>query len=388
MPARDFLTGGSDALRVVFLLRSLDYGGAERQAVETCRGLAHAGCRVVLAVFYAGGALEGELAGDGVPILTLEKKGRWDVFGFLMRAVSVLRRQRPDVVYSYLTLPNLIAVVLRPLLWRARIVWGVRDSGMDYRRYDWLQRAAFRISGRLGRFATAVVVNSEAGRRFHVAHGYPGARMTVIPNGIDIERFRPDRDLGREVRVGWGIAPQARLVGLVGRLDPMKDHATFLQAASRLAGSLPDVRFVCVGEGPEAYGRELHAQAAALGLSERMIWAGARADMPAVYNALDVLVLSSSFGEGFPNAVGEAMACALPCVVTDVGDCRRVVGETGLVVPPGDAGALAAALREVLSDPGSGRRGEAARRRVVEEFSVPRMVSETLCVLRRTTARG
>lgn len=380
--------GPGGEVSVVFLVRTLDYGGAEWQVVETCKWLARGGCRVAVAVFYPGGALEPELREAGVRILSLEKKGRWDVFGFLARTVGVLRRERAEVLYSYLVVPNIISVLLKTVLRRMRVVWGVRASYVDYRRYDRLSRLSFTLSGVLARFADAIVVNSEAGRRFHVAHGYPQTRMTVIPNGIDVERFRPDQRLGREVRAGWGVMPEVPLVGLVGRLDPMKDHPTFLQAAARLCRERPDVRFACVGEGPDRYGRKLRELAAGLNLSGRLIWAGARADMPAVYNALDVLVLSSAFGEGFPNVVGEAMACAVPCVVTDVGDCRRIVGDAGLVVPSGDAEALSACLRAVLADSSASERGRSARGRVVAEFSVPHMVEATLDVLRVRPTRG
>lgn len=367
-------------MSAMFLVRSLDYGGAERQVVETCKGLVKSGYQVSVAEFYSGGPLEKELVDAGVPVVSLDKKGRWDVLGFIFRTATLLRKAKSDVVYSYLVVPNIVTVALRPILPNTRIVWSVRASNMDYRQYDWLSRLTFKISAFLARFVDAIVVNSEAGRTFHREQGYPDGRMTVIRNGIDVKRFSPDRALGSKVRADWNVDPEAPLIGLVGRLDPMKDHASFLRAAALLAEVRLDARFVCIGEGSTDYAAELQGLAASLHLSDRLIWAGSRSDMPAVYNALDCLVLPSAFGEGFPNAVGEAMACAVPCIVTDVGDCRQIVGDTGLVVSPGDCQGLFKALCSMLGDPARSQRGMRARQRIVAEFSTTHMVQATLKV--------
>jgi glycosyltransferase involved in cell wall biosynthesis len=199
--------------------------------------------------------------------------------------------------------------------------------------------------------------------------------MVVIPNGIDTKRFCPDPEARQRIRAEWGVTESEKLIGLVGRLDPMKDHPTFLRAAALLMQEREDVHFVCVGDGPADYRRELHALGEELGLGQRLIWASARGDMPAVYNALDIAT-SSSYGEGFPNVVGEAMACGVPCVVTHVGDSARIVGETGVVVPPKDPEALAVGWKSSLARDGS-EVALKARLRVEENFSVGRMVERT-----------
>lgn len=198
----------------------------------------------------------------------------------------------------------------------------------------------------------------------------------MIPNGIDTERYCPNREAGQQVRAEWSINEQQTLVGLVGRLDPMKDHPVFLRAAALLAQEQPDVCFVCVGDGPRPYNQELQALGEALGLGERLIWAGARSDMPAVYNAFDIASSSSSYGEGFSNAIAEAMACGVPCVVTDVGDSARIVGDMGVVVPPKHPEALASGWKVALA---KGRREMAlkARLRIVENFGVKRLIEQT-----------
>jgi glycosyltransferase involved in cell wall biosynthesis len=364
--------------RIVFLMRSLDIGGAQRQLIELASGLHRSNWRVKVLVFYGGGELEADLLRRGIEVQSLNKSGRWDVLGFSYRLLRSLRRERPDVLHGYLGTENLLSTAMQPFVPRMRVVWGVRASNMDLAEYDWLARVGFRLGCWLSRFADLVICNSAAGMRFHVDHGYPANRMVVIPNGIDSERYKPDPVARNELRRQWAIGNDELLVGLVARLDPMKDHDTFLRAAAAVGGHRPDVRFVCVGDGPEPYRSRLRALASDLGLDERLMWAGPHIDMTNVYNALDLAVLSSRWGEGFPNVVAEAMATAVPCVVTDVGDASTLVGETGWVCPPHDPAELALALTGALGSKGAlAAYGQRACQRVRTEYSVERLTSVT-----------
>ena len=364
---------------ILFLARSLDRGGAERQLVVLAKGLASRGHAVSVAVFFGGGVYETELDEAGVCVLNLGKTGRWDILPFLNRLVHLLRKKHPTVLHSYLGIPNILATVLKPLLPGTRIVWGVRASNVDLSRYDWLSRLAYALERRLARFADLIIANSHAGATYAVTHGFPAQRVVVIPNGIDTERFRFNPQGRERLRAEWRVREDALLIGLVARIDPMKDHATFLQAANLLAAQYPKLRFVCVGNGAPDYSEHLKQIAIALGLGERMIWAGALDDMAAVYSALDIFCSSSAYGEGFSNTIGEAMACDVPCVVTDVGDSALIVGATGRVVPPGDHSALAAAIGHLIDLSPEERRelGEACRARIVSEFGINRLVQRT-----------
>lgn len=363
---------------ILFLIRSLSTGGAERQLVALANGLAERGHKVSVAVFYGGGDLERDLR--GARLHDLGKAGRWDLPAFFLRLVRLIRKLRPDVLHGYLGTANLLSVLARPFAQRMRVVWGLRASDMDLARYDWVWRLSARLEVLASRFADRIIVNSRAGRDHAVRQGMPAKRLVIIPNGIDTDRYRPDSMAGRAVRGEWGVPDGALLVGHVGRLDPMKDHETFLRAAALLAGQRTDARFVCVGGGDPAEARRLEGLAADLGLADRLVWAGARQDMPAVYNALDVLCLSSAFGEGFPNVLGEAMSCGVPCVATDVGDAALVMGDTGIVVPRRDHAALAAGLRARLERPDENLRA-ACRARILAEFGLERMVMETEALL-------
>ncbi|HWR97775.1 MAG TPA: glycosyltransferase [Candidatus Methanoperedens sp.] len=364
-------SGTSDAepLRLLLLARSLEAGGAERQLVELAGGLDGSRFAITVAVLYDRGPLRDDLARlAGVRLASLGKSGRWDMAGPLLRLVRLIRAARIQVVYGSLDIANLYALA-GGRLGGAKVVFGVRSAFMDFTRYARSEERVWRLAAFASRAADRVIYNSFAGRDYALSRGFSRRNAVVVPNGIDVARFRPDREGGRRVRGEWGVPPEAPLVGLVGRLDPMKDHEAFLDAAALVRRESPGVRFVCVGEGPGAFAAGLRARAAQRGLEEALVWAGAREDMPAVYGALDVLALSSR-GEAFPNVVGEAMACGVPCVVTDVGDAARIVGGEGVVVPPQDPPALAAGLRLLLAEPPGERAARSARcrARIVSEF--------------------
>lgn len=366
-------SAATDTPAILFLVRSLRRGGAERQLVALAAGLHRRGWPVSVACCYGGGAFQAELESAGVPLIDLGKRGRWDIAGFLWRLLRILRRQHAAIVHGYMPLGNMLALLAHIACPGARVVWGVRSSFIDHDNRDWLSRLNFRLSRSAAHLADRIIANSEAGAAHHAALGYPRARMQVIPNGIDIQRFHFDAAGRESVRTEWGVSETCTLVGLIGRIDPMKDHPTFLAAAALLATRSARWRFVCVGAGPAGRTAAMQARARQLGLGQRLIWAGPRNDLADVYSALDIAV-SSSCGEGFSNVVAEAMACKRPCVVTDVGDSARIVGHCGAVVPPRDPAALATAIERVgraLEQPGQAvRLGGTARARIVETYSL------------------
>jgi len=370
-------------VHLCFLIRQLNEGGAQRQLVELVKGLDPSEYAITIVSFYSEGRFSADVAHvPHVRHLSVGKHGRWDLVGFNYRLLSEMRRLRPHILHGYLPAANLLCVALKPFLPETRVIWGVRASILDWGQYHWLDRIMFQLQRVLTRFTDLIIVNSHAGRDYHVAHGFPPDKMVVIPNGIDTDVFCPNEEGRKRVRAEWRVTKSEKLIGLVGRLDPMKDHATFLRAAALLARNHEGLRFVCVGDGPRDYRRELLELAWRLGLTDQIIWEGWRDDMPSVHNALDI-VTCCSYGEGFPNVIGEAMACALPCVVTNVGDLARIVGDTGVVVPPRNPQALAEGWKLMLArlaaeGPGLGER---ARLRIIVEFGRDRLVKKTSEVL-------
>jgi len=364
-------------IHVLFINRRFEQGGAEQQLVELLKGIDKNSFSVGVATFYSGGPLANEVTAiEGLRWIPLHKRGRWDVLPFLWRLWRAGHGFRPQIIHGYMGVANHLALLLGKLL-GAKVVWGVRSSDMDYRHYDWLSGLSFRLERWLSRFVDLVLANSQAGGRYHLAKGFPAERMVVVPNGIDAQRFRPDAEARKRIRKEWGIAESEILIGLVARFDPMKDHPTFLRAVARSTGV--NLRFVCIGWGPDAYQAELCRMASELGVDDRVIWAGARQDMPEVYNGLDLLTLTSAFGEGFPNVVAEAMSCGTPCVVTDVGDSAWIVGDTGIVVPPKSPEALVTGWNEMIDRLGAERYSlsQKVRSRITDNFRCELFVERT-----------
>ena len=364
------------SLKIVLLVPSLDAGGAERQLVILANRLAQRGHNVHVALFRKQGLLVDEVS-NGVKIHDLKKGGRADILGFMGRLRRFIRDENPDVLYSFLGVPNLAAFLLKLMGISTPIVWSVLASDVDFDQYTWLTRICWGAETRLSRFANRIISNSHAGLEHAVQHGFSSERMSVVRNGFDTARLVPDKLSGALLRQQWQADQDDILVGIVARLDPMKDHRNFLQAAKLALQNEPGLHFVCIGDGP--IGDELREYGDQLGLTNNLVWAGLQADMAAAYNALDMVCLASA-GEGLPNVLGEAMSCGIPCVTTDVGDSALVVGDTGIVVPRKNPVALSEGMVAMAKKLRSGDIPD-TRMRIEELFSLDRMVDETEAIL-------
>ena len=374
-------------MNITFLIRSLDVGGAERQLASLARGLQENGHCVAVAVFYSGGGLERDLEGTGVELVNLEKRGRWDLVGFFLRAVKFLKSHKIDVLHSYLPGANIIATLAGRTTPEVPVVWAVAASNMDMSEYDLTAKITYWLEAKLSKSATLIISNSESSLECAVARGFPRDKMIVLPNPHDIDAFKYDIDGRSRVRREWGVDDEEILIGTVARFDVMKDHPNFVRAAGLISSQHKNLRFTCIGKSDLVYLDELKQLAIESGVGDKFIWPGPRADMADVYSALDISTCSSSFGEGLPNAIGEAMSCQTPCVVTDVGDCARIVGDTGVVVLPRSAEALADGWSEMIArmEVEGDSVGLKARERIVNEFSKDRAVYLTDIELEKLT---
>jgi len=317
-------------------------------------------------------AIGRELQENGVPVVALEGRGGILLPHQMFRLARIFHRVQPHVVHCWMYHSNVVgyAVVrLRAEHKRPALVVSVRMA-LDAEDDRKISRSVIRwLDARLSPTADALVFNSQRAAEQHASLGYCMRQASVIPNFFDTEHFMPRPREAAGIRAELGCN-DAAVVGLVARFDKLKDQLTFLRAARIVVGRLPRTRFLLIGRGCNKENRQLMQWIGECGLLEQVYALGERRDMPAVQSALDVAV-NSSITEGFPNAIGEAMACAVPCVVTDVGDSRFVVGGAGIVVPPRDPGALAGAIIELIDLSPRERKniGERGRQRVVTEFS-------------------
>jgi glycosyltransferase involved in cell wall biosynthesis len=297
---------------------------------------------------------------------------------YVVRLARWLRQSQPQVVQTWMYHADLIGGIAAKLSGSSSVVWNIRHSelrpGVDKRHTLWTASACARLSRRVPQ---RIVCCSEASRQFHAKMGYAADRMEVIPNGSDVDLFKPDAAQRSNVRGEFGISDATPLIGLIARYHPVKGHRNFVEAAGLLHRNLPKVEFLLCGEGVTIENAELRAQVIAAGIQDACHLLGQRDDTPRVLNALDIAT-SASTGEAFPNVVAEAMATAVPCVVTDVGDSRLIVGDTGRVVPSGSPAALAQAWQELWELSPELRRslGLAARQRIEEHFSLSASIEQ------------
>lgn len=353
-------------IRVVHIITALGSGGAERvlYLVASGRSEGHETRHVVVSLTDEG-VYGPKLRAAGIELHCLGMpRGRSTVAAFLA-LVRVIRRLQPHVVMTWLYHADLMGTLAARLAGVRRIIWNIRCSDMDFRHYAPTTRSIVKILAQLSGVPWAIASNSEAGRRAHEALGYRPKRWVYLPNGFDTSLWRPDEALRTSVRNELGFSEGHRVIGLIARVDLQKDHANFFAAAGLLTAQRQDARFLLVGKDTRelALPDEIRAVTVAT---------GARADVPRLMRALDVLVSASAYGEGFPNVIGEAMASGVPCVATDVGDSAVVIGDTGRIVPPKDPPALATAIEAMLDLPPEDMRalGKRARARVEAEFSI------------------
>ena len=335
------------------------------------------------------GAIADRIESLGIPVECLGMRRGVPEPGALWQLVRLLRRERPAVVQTWLYHSDLLGLLAGRMAGVPAVAWNIRCSVMDERYTRGLNRMVLRLLAVLSRRPTMVIANSEAGVALHRQLGYRPRRWELVPNGFDLERFRPDAAAYRDVRQELNLAADSLLVGLIARFDPIKDHATFLQAAHRLAQSNGRVHFLLAGGDVDSHNAALRLAASAGPASERVHLLGERSDIPRLTAALDIATCSST-GEGFPNILGEAMACAVPVVTTDVGDAAKIVGDTGIVVPSRDATAFAAAIAKVLDLPSDARRtlGQRARQRIADNFDLAGVAARYAALYREMAGRS
>jgi glycosyltransferase involved in cell wall biosynthesis len=372
-------------MRVLHVITGLNLGGAEVMLHRLLRASARAGdVREVISLTDLGIVAE-RIEALGVPARAL-RMTRMPNPASVVRLARLVDRFRPDVVQTWMYHADLVGGLAARLARRGRVVWGLHNSTLDRERTRrttrWVVAASARLSRRV---PDAIVSVSGAARDLHVAAGYDARKFEVIPNGFDLAEHRIVPAWRTEVRAELGVPDAAVLVGLVARVDPQKDHLNFVRAAALLSRRAPGARFLLCGEGATAANRELAGAIAQAGVADRFHLLGRRADVPRILNALDVASLSSAYGEAFPLVIGEAMACGVPAVVTDLGDCAELVGETGRVVPPRDPEALAAAWEALVEAGPDGRRrlGLAARERIAGRYGLDRIAAQYDALYRR-----
>jgi glycosyltransferase involved in cell wall biosynthesis len=359
-------------ITVLHLITGLQAHGAEMMLYKLVAHSDRARFRHVVVSMTGEGALGEQIKALDIPLYSLGmRRGLANPIA-AVRFLILLRRVAPDVVQTWLYHADLLGLC-GALALRIPVVWNIQASY-----HLGLKSLPSKLCARLSSLPATVIVNSEEGRAIHARFGYHPKRWAVLPNGFDTRQFVPDKQAREAVRRELNLPDGAVLIGMMARFDPQKDHRTFFHAARVISQQNPMAYFLLAG-------REMTLENAVIRqlvdegkLHARTFLLGERFDMPRLTAALDIASLSSTFGEGFPGVVCEAMACEVPCVVTNIGASGSMVGDTGRVVPPRNPQALAAAWQELLRLPTGERAalGRRARERVKVLYSLEKIVQQ------------
>jgi glycosyltransferase involved in cell wall biosynthesis len=354
------------------VITSLDTGGAQIMLLKLLSA-ADSGWDFAVVSLTDEGTIGPRIAKLGVPVYSLGLRPRFPNPLRLLTLRRITNRLRPQLIQGWMYHGNLMASLARTASQtQAPVLWNIRQSLDDFAAHRRLTAAIIWLGALFSRRPAAIIYNSQTGARQHEAFGYRATKQVIIPNGFDCKVFRPDDEARLQVRAELGVRNGTILVGLIARCDPVKDHVGFLRAASLVAREHPETRFLLIGSGVTREHLVFSKIAPELLLQDRVFLLGERLDIPRLTAALDI-ACSASWAESFPNTLGEAMSCGIPCVVTDVGDSRYIVGDTGLSVRPRDPQALAQAISRLIGAGAAHRQelGAGARRRVENEFSLP-----------------
>lgn len=358
--------------KIVFIITNLATGGAELMLLKLLQHLDRTRFQPTVISLIGLGEIGPRIQALDIPVHTLGMSRGLPSPQAFLRLVRLLRQLQPDVVHTWMYHADLMGGLAARLAGCRHVIWCIRHSNLAPTENKVSTLRVVKLCARLSAWVPAQIIScSTRAKEVHAAVGYRADKLHVIPNGFELDRFTPNAAARASVRAELGVAADAPLVGLIARYDSQKNHAGFVEAAALVAAQLPQVHFVLAGKDVDASNSVLQAAIAQHGLQERMHLLGRRDDVPRLMAALDVLA-SSSHGEAFPNVLGEAMACGVPCAVTDVGDSADIVGSTGRVVPAGDMQGLAREVLALLQLPPAQRAalGQQARQRVQDHYEI------------------
>lgn len=364
---------------ILFLIRSLDKGGAEKQLSLLAVGLAGMGHRVRVLTYYNAANISGNFNYDvlqkaSVEVISINKRGRYDIIGFLFRYRKILKQIKPDIIYSFLELSNFLACFARIILNNVKIVWGKRSAKLEFSNYGFAVKVEHKLEKLLSFVPDLIIANSNRGLDYIQNLGYK-AKIVVVYNGILKQNIQTP-DMRYSLFSKDNIQPQDILIGAVGRIDSAKDYETLIKAFYLAFMQNKNLKLLIVGrEIDRVYAHRVYSLIESYSLRDKVFFIPEMEQIAHFYASIDLFV-SSSYTEGFSNVIGEAMAHGLFCVVTDAGDSKILVGDTGIVVPIRDCKALANGLLEAISKDKQ-QLGKRAIERVHDLYTVEKMVNNT-----------
>ena len=372
--------------KILHVITGLNVGGAESVLSRIC--FTRSNCEHVVVSLSRGGFFEGKLVEKGIPVhgLAVKKNVISVCLGFV-RLRRIIKTESPDVIQSWMYHSDFFAFVANAGFSKIPLVWSIRNTTLDPMGSGRMTVTLVKVLGFFAQFSVLKTITTCAQTAIdvHAKHGYPREKFTVIPNGVDCERFQPLAEMQLRLRDYYRFPVQGCdaeelpfQIGFVGRFHAQKNIPLLLQAVSDVLVERPNCYLACAGSGIDSANLELRSLIQENNLGSHISLRGFLSDVDLFFNALDILILPSSFGEAFPNVLAEAMACGIPCIATDVGDSRIIIGDTGWIVQPNSRMALADAIisaSDEFADKDKWRkRKEKCRFRVESKYSLEMMI--------------
>lgn len=367
-------------MQIIHIITGLNNGGAEAVLYRlVTNDTKH---KHVVVSLMGMGKYGSMLEEKGIEVVCLNMPQGKLTLGGVLTLWKTLRKHKPNVVQTWMYHADFIGGLVAKFAGIKNIFWGIRHTDLVPGESRKATILIARLCAKISAFVpTKIVCCAERAAQVHAELGYKKEKMVVIGNGYELSHFRVDEAKGAETREALGIEADMPLLGKVGRFNAQKDHKNLLQALAILKNKGLVFRALLIGPNMDEHNAELMGWIEQNQLQDNLLLLSQRTDIPALMNAMDVHILSSSFGEAFPNVVAEAMACGTPCVATDVGDAGLIVGDTGWVVPPRNAEALADAIEQALLEMQNNpeawqQRKLACRQRIEENFSIGTMIEK------------
>ncbi len=375
-------------IHVLHVITGLGLGGAEAMLFRLLRGLDDQTFKQSVVSLTDRGAYGEAIEADGFRLTTLGLSGMSSALGCFLRLRKAVQEQQPTIIQTWLYHADLFGLLAARSTTNASVVWNIRCAALSPGDVPRSTLGLVALLAKLSTRPNAVVFNSRAGMNAHFALGYRPRNNYVIPNGFDLNEWQPDFLARRRVRDEIGITDNDFLVGMISRYHKLKDHGTFFASASRLLSKYTNVRFLLAGPGIDWNNRQLVKHIDCANLRPHIFLLGPRTDIQTVMPSLDCLV-STSLSEGFPNVLGEAMSCGIPCVTTDAGDSKYIVGDTGWTVPVGDVEAIASAVGELIETSTEERanRSRHCRARIAKTFTLHHVIERYTDLYKNLYAR-
>jgi len=365
-------------MKIFHLITTLNTGGAEMMLYKLLsrQNRQYFSSRVVSLI--PPGPVGDRIKKQGIPVDHLNLTPGRVTPKALLRLKGLLQTFDPDILQTWLYHSDLLGIVAGKWAGVKKIAWNIRSSNMNFADYRMTSKWTMGLCRRLSGWPDAVITNSHIAKDYHRKLGYHPKEFIVIPSGFDLNRFRLNPAARSAVRKELNIAETNFCIAMIARYDPKKDHHTFFRAISKLNREDQKVNIICCGDSVTNQNQDLRKHVSDSGIDSIVQLLGRRDDIDDIMSAVDLVVLSSAYGEGFPNVIGEAMACEKVCVVTDTGDSAIIVGDKGKTVPPRDPDALARAINEVLQMSSEDRlqMGRDARMRIQTHFALDHIVEQ------------